>query len=460
MLDAAGAAMALETVAVSAALTPASDEAATGPAAAGLNGDTAPSNIEIQTPMSVDENGVVALTLSFVDPDLPDSHTVEINWGDGLTETFSLATGETSLSTSHSYLDDNPSASAADEYDISVRVTNSTGEFADQNVKVAVQNVAPSNLQLAPIAPINENGVATLNLAFDDPGTLDQHTVEVDWGDGSAVEVFTIPTGDRTFSATHKYFDDNPTGTASDEYAIKVRLSDDDLGETTATAVAKVNNVAPFNLQIQAIQPINENGVVTLSLGFNDPGTLDNHQVEIDWGDGTVETVSLAVGVRSLAKAHQYFDDNPTGTASDNYSVKVRVIDDDLGVAEASRTVTVANVAPSNLQIDPIAPIDENGVAVLKLTFDDPGTLDSHTVEVDWGDGTVETIAVAAGSRTFTANHQYLDDNPTGTLADNYTVNVKVLDDDGGETTGSATAKVLNVPPKSVVVTPVARRQA
>ena len=456
MLDAAGAAMALETVAVSAALTPASDEAAAGPAAAGLNGDTAPSNIEIQTPMSVDENGVVALTLSFVDPDLPDSHTVEINWGDGLTETFSLATGETSLSTSHSYLDDNPSASAADEYDISVRVTNSTGEFADQNVKVAVQNVAPSNLQLAPIAPINENGVATLNLAFDDPGTLDQHSVEVDWGDGSAVEVFTIPTGDRTFSATHKYFDDNPTGTASDEYAIKVRLSDDDLGETTATAVAKVNNVAPFNLQIQAIQPINENGVVSLSLGFNDPGTLDNHQVEIDWGDGTVETVSLAVGARNLAKAHQYLDDNPTGTASDNYSVKVRVIDDDLGVAEASRTVTVANVAPSNLQIDPIAPIDENGVAVLKLTFDDPGTLDSHTVEVDWGDGTVETIAVAAGSRTFTANHQYLDDNPTGTLADNYTVNVKVRDEDGGETTGSATAKVLNVPPKSVVVTPVA----
>ena len=59
--------------------------------------------------------------------------------------------------------------------------------------------------------------------------------------------------------------------------------------------------------------------------------------------------------------------------------------------------MTVVNVAPSNVQINPIAPIDENGVAVLKLTFDDPGTLDSHTVEVDWGDGTVETIAVAAG---------------------------------------------------------------
>src|SRR5690606_17111911 len=77
-------------------------------------------------------------------------------------------------------------------------------------------------------------------------------------------------------------------------------------------------------------------------------------------------------------------------------------------------------------------------------------------VEVDWGDGTVETLAVAAGSRTFVASHQYRDDNPTGTAADNYTVSVKVRDDDGGQATGSAVAKVLNVPPSNVVVTPVA----
>ena len=456
MLDAAGPALALEMVAVSTALAPASDEAAATPPVANLNGNTPPSNINIQTPLVIDESSVAVLTLTFTDPDLTDTHTIAIDWRDGATETFSLAAGVTSFSTSHQYLDDHLQDPLTDKYDVNVRVTDSAGEFAEETATIAVQNVAPSNLQVAPLAPINENGVATLNLTFDDPGTLDEHTVEVDWGDGSAVEVFTIPTGDRTFSATHKYFDDNPSGTSSDQYQINVKLVDDDLGETTATAVAKVNNVAPFNLQIQSLQPINENGVVTLSLGFNDPGTLDNHQVEIDWGDGTVETVSLAVGVRNLAKTHQYLDDNPTGTASDNYTVKVRVLDDDLGVVETTKTVTVANVAPSNVQIDPIAPINENGVAVLKLTFDDPGTLDSHTVEVDWGDGTVETLAVAAGSRTFTASHQYLDDNPTGTAADNYTVNVKVRDDDGGQTTGSATTKVLNVPPNNVVVTPVA----
>ena len=33
-------------------------------------------------------------------------------------------------------------------------------------------------------------------------------------------------------------------------------------------------------------------------------------------------------------------------------------------------------------------------------------------------------------------------------------MSVKVRDDDGGEATGNATAKVLNVPPGNVVVTP------
>jgi len=455
MLDAAGPALALETVAVSTALAPTSDEAAATPPVANLNGNTAPSDIEFQTPIIIDENGVATLALTFTDPDLADTHTIKVDWQDGTTQTFSLAAGVTSFSTTHQYLDDNLPGPATEDYDVTVRVTDSAGEFAEETSKITVLNVAPSNLQVAPLAPINENGVATLNLSFDDPGTLDEHTVEVDWGDGSAVEVFTIPTGDRSFSATHKYFDDNPTGTASDQYQINVKLIDDDLGETTATAVAKVNNVAPFNLQIQSLQPINENGVVTLSLGFNDPGTLDNHQVEIDWGDGTVETVSLAVGVRNLAKTHQYLDDNPTGTSADIYTVNVKVRDDDGGQATASDIVQVSNVAPSNVQIKPIAAINENGVATLELTFDDPGTLDSHTVEVNWGDGTIETLNVTAGTRTLTATHQYLDDNPTGTAADVYTVNVKVRDDDGGQATASSTVQVANVAPNNVVASPV-----
>src|SRR5690606_23584683 len=105
MLDAAGPALALETVAVSAAFTPASDEAAATPPVANLNGNTPPSDLVIQTPLVIDESSVAVLTLTFTDPDLTDTHTIEIDWQDGTTDTFSLAAGVTSFSTSHTYLD-------------------------------------------------------------------------------------------------------------------------------------------------------------------------------------------------------------------------------------------------------------------------------------------------------------------------------------------------------------------
>jgi hypothetical protein len=447
MLDAAGGALALETVAVATALA-STDEGTGNSPEANLYGNTPPSNIEIQTPIVIQENGVATLSLTFDDPDSLDAHTVEIDWNDGTTEIFTLAPGETSFSTTHQYLEDNDSGAIGNDYDVQIRVVDAAGEADEATAQITVQNVAPSNLQIEPIAPINENGVATLQLSFDDPGSLDEHTVEIDWGDGTAVEVFTLPAGERTLTATHQYLDDAPSGTPSDEYAIQVRVVDDEFGETTAAAVAKVANVAPGNVLVKPVANIlDEGGQVALTVTFDDQGTQDTHQVEINWGDGNV-TVTNVVG-NSLQINHIY-GDNAT------YAIIVKVVDDDGGAGFDSAAALVKNVPPSNVQTEPIAPIDENGVALLKLTFDDPGSLDSHTVEVDWGDGTVETIAVAAGSRTFVASHQYRDDNPSGTAADNYTVSVKVRDDDGGQATGSAVAKVLNVPPSNVVVTPVA----
>ncbi len=449
MLDAAAPALALETVAVGAAFTPSSDEAAAAtPPVANLNGNTAPSSINIQTPIVINENGVATLSLTFVDPDASDAHTIFVDWKDGSTQTFNLAAGQTSFSTTHQYLDDNLPGPATEDYDVLVRVTDSAGEFSEVTSKITVNNVAPSNLQLAPITPINENGVATLKLTFDDPGTLDTHTVEVNWGDGSAVQVYNVPTGDRSFTATHQYLDDNPTATPSDTYTVSVRLVDDDLGVTTATTTATVNNVAPSNVKVTPVASIlAEGGQASLNVTFDDPGSQDTHQVEINWGDGNT-TVTTAVG-HSLNVNHTY-GDNAT------YAIIVKVIDDDGGAGFGSAAAFVSNVPPSNVKIDPIATIDENGVAVLKLTFDDPGTLDSHTVDVDWGDGAIETVAVAAGSRTLTATHQYLDDNPTGTSSDVYTVKATVRDDDGGQATGNATVQVVNVPPSNVKVTPVA----
>src|SRR5690242_20529797 len=71
-----------------------------------------------------------------------------------------------------------------------------------------------------------------------------------------------------------------------------------------------------------------------------------------------------------------------------------------------------SNTPPSNVQIAPLQAIPENDITSLELTFDDPDPLDSHTVQVDWGDGSSELFNVPAGSQFFGTTHQYLDDNP------------------------------------------------
>jgi len=48
--------------------------------------------------------------------------------------------------------------------------------------------------------------------------------------------------------------------------------------------------------------------------------------------------------------------------------------------------ITVYDVPPSNLQVSlTAASINENGSTALSGSFTDPGTLDTHTVLVDWG---------------------------------------------------------------------------
>jgi hypothetical protein len=101
------------------------------------------------------------------------------------------------------------------------------------------------------VADINEFDVATLTGTITDPGTLDTFTLVIDWGDPLSpnnVETYTFPasaTGSQTFTLTHQYVDDNPTGTPSATYTISATVTDDDTGSGTASQTVTVHNVAP-----------------------------------------------------------------------------------------------------------------------------------------------------------------------------------------------------------------------
>ena len=226
-----------------------------------------------------------------------------------------------------------------------------------------------------------------------------------------------------------------------------VRLLVTDNGGLTDIDDATINiqNVPPTVTANGSV--IFENGLATVSGTISDPGILDTFTVLIDWGEGPAVSYSYPAGTTTYSETHRYLDDNPTGTASDNYPISVTVTDKDGGVGTASTVVTVHNV-PADLQNVVVTPeLDENGIATLSGSIVDPGTQDTFTLVVDWGEGIPQTYTYAAGTTSFSETHQYLDDNPTGTSQDTYNISLTLRDDDSGTDSDAVSTLVKNVAP-------------
>src|SRR5262249_34538987 len=155
----------------------------------------------------------------------------------------------------------------------------------------------------------------TLSGSFSDPGTQDTHTVVISWGPGEGTTTLSLAAGVLTFSASHQYLDDNPTGTSDRTSAVYGTVSDDGAGCGGGATSVTVSNLAPAMSSLTPARAIDENGTFTLSGVLSDPGTQDTHTVVISWGPGEGTTsLSLAAGVLTFSASHQYLDDNPTGT--------------------------------------------------------------------------------------------------------------------------------------------------
>jgi hypothetical protein len=141
----------------------------------------------------------------------------------------------------HVYLDDNPTATPSDQYEITVTVTDDdTGE--DTASAMQTVNNADPEVEVASLDPVAVDEVFTLSGSLSDLGIHaahpnyppETHTIEIDWGDGS--DPTTIPSADYTadpaFSATHTYTDigDNTV----QYFTIQVTVTDDDTGVGTA----------------------------------------------------------------------------------------------------------------------------------------------------------------------------------------------------------------------------------
>ena len=357
---------------------------------------------------SIDEGAEATLAGTVTDPDGA-TLTATIDPGDGTGPVTVTPDADGAVTLTHRYADDG-------SYQAEIEACAADERCGAATSTVTVGNVAPT---VDAGRDRSTTGSVTLDDAsFTDPGTLDLHTATVDWGDGSDLEPATVTstTGGGSVQASHTY--DAP-GT----YTVEVCVADDDTSgcdqaEVVVTDDAEVTPVVTPT----PVDPGEEGTPVDLTFTATDAEgrTLT---ATVRWADGSdPEPVELTAGAGTAT--HTYADD---GT----YGATVEVC------AEGGPCTTV----PVSVEIDNADPaVTEptveltGGDADLTATVTDPGTADTHTATVDWGDGTTdENVPVVDGE--VTAGHTYAE---PGT----FTVEVCVTDDDGAEACASTSVTV------------------
>ena len=160
--------------------------------------------------------------------------------------------------------------------------------------------------------------------------------------------------------------------------------------------------------------------------------------------DGSASQAPAGAGPLSYSWTPGASLDNPTiakpiytGLDDTVETLRLDVADQNGMGASATAFMTVTNVAPSVTISSPAngALFAVGSGPSLSASFTDPGTLDTHTCSIEWGDGATSSPVVSG--HTCTQAHAY---SATGF----YTITVKVTDDDGGVGTKSVLIAVYN----------------
>jgi uncharacterized delta-60 repeat protein len=394
--------------------------------------NTAPTLTNLSVP-PVSENGTATLSGSISDPDAGNTFTLTVNWGDGSAqEQFTFAVGTTSFSKTHQYRD-NPAGQPNGAYLIGMTIADSAGGSTNTDRFVSVSNVAPtlSNITANP-STVFAGGSTTVSGNITDPGTLDSFEITIDWRDGTAGTTLNLPAGSTSFTASHQF---NTAG----HYGVIVVVRDKDFAATPynpATNVT-VNNAPPPDLNnMQITSPISENGSATLTGSLSSQLPNVTYTLNVNWGDGgQMQTFNYQAGTNSFSETHQYLDNG-------NYPVNVTLTDSSGGSDSGSASVIVDNIAPTltNIQISPTTLIT-GGTANLTGNIADPGSLDSQTISINWGDGSPNTpLNLNAGATSYNSSHLY-------SQAGTHNISVTATDNDGGQNSGGTTITVVNPPP-------------
>ena len=298
------------------------------------------------------------------------------------------------LNAAHTYLDNGA-------FTVRFTVTDKDGGANTDTLAMTVLNVAP-DVDAGEDKVAEEGEPVAFSGQFTDPGVNDTFTFLWEFGDGGTA---------NALNALHTYADN---GT----YTARLTVTDDDGGVGYDELTTYVQNEIP-KVYAGPYVGIDEGQTVQFMGAFWDVNIdmTNNPTIQWDFGDG--------VGLSGILNpTHTYLDDGV-------YTARLTVTDKDGGASSDQVAVIVYNVAPAVSAggefLADTGPANSDALADTAVgiafhgSFTDPGILDTHTIQWDFGDG-----AKVAG--TLNPTHEY-------EMSGIYTVALTVTDKDGGATT-------------------------
>jgi PKD repeat protein len=260
--------------------------------------------------------------------------------------------------------------------------------------------------------------------AFTDPGSSlpqpETYVCTVDYGDGSGPQSGTAVQG-LCNGAGHTY-------AAVGVFTISIIVSDSRGGSGSSSRTVTVQSGAPQVGPVVVPSPLVEGQAFVATATFS---ATSPQRCAVDWGNGTW-ALGTITGSTCSAPNFAYSD---VGT----YTITFAITDASGAVGSAQATAVVGNVPPVLSRIVTSGtPAAGDVLTVFDLVYD-PGTLETLTCTVDFGDGTGPKPGVI-GDGNCTANYTYSQ----GGL---YTVTMTVTDSNGGSGSASTSVAIANLSP-------------
>lgn len=174
----------------------------------------------------INEGDIATLTGLITEPDATDKFFLDVNWGDGYSQTYEIPPDASrSVSVTHLYAND--PVGKSNVYHVHLVWRDDHGGSNHAELWIQVKNVAPMLSNFAVTAPqAGSNSPVTASGLINDPGVQDVITVRVQWDRLSPWETYTFAPGTQHFNLTHHY-------TRVGHHRVTVAVADGDGGVAT-----------------------------------------------------------------------------------------------------------------------------------------------------------------------------------------------------------------------------------